>query len=58
MEIAFKNRNAWYQRSRSREPMLLMTKEADHLSGLKGSKEELNELVAKSASTVSPEQVL
>jgi hypothetical protein len=35
-----------------------MTKEADHLSGLKGSKEELNELVAKSASTVSPEQVL
>ena len=35
-----------------------MTKEADQLSGLKGSKEELNELVAKSASTITPEQVL
>jgi hypothetical protein len=34
-----------------------MTKEAEELSGLKGSKEELNQLVAKSASTITPEQV-
>ena len=40
------------------KPGLRMTKEADELSGLKGSKEELNQLVAKSASTISPEQVL
>ena len=57
MDIAFKDRNQWYLSTRFRETQLLMTKESDQLSGLKGSKEELNELVAKSASTVSPEQV-
>jgi hypothetical protein len=57
MEISSISRNEWYRSTRSRALRLLMTKEADQLSGLKGSKEELSELVAKTASTVSPEQV-